>query len=29
MPPKKRYSLEMDVRGIVKAKPKVTLPEAI
>jgi hypothetical protein len=29
MPPKKRYSLEMDVRRIIKAKPKVTLPEAI
>jgi hypothetical protein len=29
MPPKKRYSLEIDVSGIIKAKPKVVLPEAI
>ena len=29
MPPKKRYYLEIDVSGIIKAKPKVVLPEAI
>ncbi len=29
MPPKKKYSLEIDVSGIIKAKPKVVLPEAI
>ena len=29
MPPKKRYFLEIDVSGIIKAKPKVVLPEAV
>jgi hypothetical protein len=29
MPPKKRYFVEIDVREISKAKPKVVLPEAI
>jgi CO/xanthine dehydrogenase Mo-binding subunit len=29
MPPKKRYFVEIDVRDIIKAKPKVVLPEAI
>ncbi len=29
MPPKKRYFIEIDVRDIIKAKPKVVLPEAI
>jgi hypothetical protein len=29
MPPKKRYFVEIDVREITKAKPKVVLPEAI
>lgn len=29
MPPKKRYFVEIDVREISKAKPKVALPEAI
>jgi len=29
MPPKNRYFVEIDVRDIIKAKPKVVLPEAI
>jgi hypothetical protein len=29
MPPKKRYFVEIDVREITKAKPKVVLSEAI
>ena len=29
MPPKKRYLVEIDVREITKAKPKIALPEAI
>jgi hypothetical protein len=29
MPPKKRYFIEIDVREIIKAKPKVVMPEAI
>jgi hypothetical protein len=29
MPPKKRYFVEIDVREITKAKPKIVLPEAI
>lgn len=29
MPPKKRYFAEIDVRDIIKAKPKIVLPEAI
>jgi len=28
MPPKKRYFVEIDVREISKARPKVVLPEA-
>jgi hypothetical protein len=29
MPPKKIYFVEIDVREITKAKPKIVLPEAI
>lgn len=29
MPPKKRYCLEIDVSGVIKARPKVVLPESI
>ena len=29
MPPKKRYFVEIDVREITKAKPKIVLPETI
>jgi len=29
MPPKKKYSIEIDVINISKAKPKIFLPDAI
>jgi len=29
MPPKKRYFVEIDVREVTKAKPKIVLPETI
>jgi len=29
MPPKKRYSIELDIKSIKKAKPKVVEPELI
>ena len=29
MPPKKRYWLEIDVSGVIKARPEVVLPESI
>lgn len=29
MPPKKRYCMEIDVSGVIKARQKVVLPESI